>query len=167
MPEPYRLDAGQRHLCGRLGRAQDPPHAHAARRFGAGQRSRHRPQAPVEPELAQCSVTIEPLGRELARRGEDRERDREIEAGAFLPQPGRGEVDRDAPEGPLELGARHAATNPLACLVAGLVGEPHDRERGDASLQVRLDVDRPGLEPDDGVSEHSREHPSTLRAKPA
>ena len=29
---------------------------------------------------------------------------------------------------PLELGARHAAANPLACLVAGLVGQP-DRER--------------------------------------
>ena len=63
MPEPYRLDAGER-LCGRLGRAQilcTPCSVPSG-----GPAPRHRPQAPVEPELAQGSVTIEPLGRDLA-----------------------------------------------------------------------------------------------------
>ena len=43
----FRLDAGERHLCGRLGRAQDPLYAHTACRLRARQRSRHGPQAPV------------------------------------------------------------------------------------------------------------------------
>ena len=48
-----------------------------------------------------------------------------------------------------------------------LSGSPTIVNAGNASLQMRLDLDRPGLEPDDGVGERSREHTSTLRAKPA
>ena len=97
MPHRNRLDAGQRHLGARLGRAD------RARRGRRGARPRRR-RARRRPAAAgrRAPARRRPrgrrgAGRELPRRREHRERDREVEAGALLAQAGGREVDGDPP----------------------------------------------------------------------
>ena len=158
MPHGNRLDAAELRLAGRLGRAEDPLEAGAARALGDGERAAHRPDAPVEGELADGRMLGEPLGRNLPRRRQHRQRDREVEAGAFLAQPGRRKVDRDPLQRPLELRGADAAANAVLRLRAGPVGEPDDREAGQATVDVGLDLDPPRLEPDESVGDGAREH---------
>ena len=105
-------------------------------------------------------MSSKPIAGNLSRGGEDRERDRKIEARALLAQAGRREVDGDPPHRPLELGASDAAAHALLRLLAGAVGEPHDREAGHTALEVGLDLDTPGLEPDERVGDGARQHAS-------
>ena len=63
---------------------------------------------------------------------------------------------------PLELGRRDAAADPLLRLLAGAVGQPDDRERRRAALQVRLDLDAPRVEADERVGDGAGEHVATL-----
>jgi hypothetical protein len=109
-------------------------------------------------------VSDETVGRDLPGRREDRERDREIEAGPFLPQLGGSEVDRDPAARPLELGGGDPAPYPLLRLLAGAVGEPDDGERRDAQLEVRLDLHASRVEADEGVRDGAGEHVPTLAA---
>ena len=153
-----RLDAAELRLAGRLGRAENPLEAGAARTFGDGERAAHRPDAAVESELADGRMLGEPLDRNLPRRSQHRQRDREVEAGAFLAQPGRREVDRDPLQRPLELRRPDAAANAVLRLRAGAVGETDDREAGEATVDVRLDLDTPRLEADESVGDGAREH---------
>jgi hypothetical protein len=102
------------------------------------------------------------LGRHLPRGREDGQRDRQVEAGPFLPQPGRSEVHRDAPKRPLELRARDSAPHAFLRLLARLVGQADDGESRDAALQVRFHLHGPGLEADEGMGEGARKHALTL-----
>ena len=115
-------------------------------------------QPPVERELADRRVPGERARRQLPRGGEHRQRDRQVEARSLLAQVGRCEVDRDPAQRPLELGGRDAAADALLRLLAGAVGEPDDRERRHAALEVGLDLDAARIEADEGVGDGSREH---------
>src|SRR4029450_5398626 len=121
-------------------------------------RAAHRPDSPVERKLAERRMARETLGRQLAGRGEDRERDREVEAASLLPKTGRGKVHGDPPERPLELGARDPGAHALLRLLASLVRESDDCERWDAALQMSLDLDRPGVQADEGMSRGACQH---------
>ncbi len=134
----------------------------APRGLGRDDRSGNRPDAPVERELPERRVLAQPPDGNLLRRGQHRQRDRQVEARAFLAHVRGREVDRDAPQGPFELGARDPAADPLLRLLAGAVGQSDDRERRDAPLEMGLDLDRPGLEADQRMSGGAREHPSRL-----
>ena len=126
-----RLDAAELRLARRLGCAENPLEAGAPRTFRDGERAAHRPDATVESELADGCVLGEPLDRKLARCRQHRERDREVEAGALLAQPGRGKVDRDPLQRPLELRRPDAAANAVLGLRARPVGETRrSRSRG-------------------------------------
>ena len=160
MPHGHRLDAGERRLGRRLRRADDVRQPGSPGSLRDGERPRDRPDPPVERELADRRVLGEPLGRELPRRAEDRERDRQVEARALLAQRGGREIDGDpAVDRPLERGGDDAAADAVLRLLARAVGEPDDREPGDARLQVRLDLDLPRLEADERVRERASEHP--------
>jgi hypothetical protein len=98
------LDAGERGLRSRLGGADQARAACSPRALGNGDRPADGPHPPVEGQLAVRRVLREPLRGKLPRRGEDRERDREVEARALLAQPGRREVDGDAAARPEPLG---------------------------------------------------------------
>ena len=86
-------------------------------------------------------------------------------------QPRRREVDGEPAERPLELRARDAAPDPLLRFLASLVRESDDRERRDPALEMRLDFNGPGLEPDEsmggGARKHTSEGMSQKRAEPA
>jgi hypothetical protein len=99
----HRLDPGQRRLGRALRGAQESGQAGLPRALGRRKHTANRPQSPVQRELAYRRMATERLGRHLARRRQHRERDREVEPRAFLPQLGRREIDRDPAHGPLEL----------------------------------------------------------------
>ena len=156
----HRLDARERSLGRRLGRADDSRETGTPRSFGDGERARHRANPPVEAELADGGVVGEPLRRKLPGRTEHGERDRKVESRSFLAQCGRGEIDGDPPiERPVERGRDDAAANAVLRLLAGAVGETDDREARDPRLEMRLDVDLPRLEADERMSDRASEHP--------
>ncbi len=157
-----RLDPRERHLGARLGGADEPAEPRAASTLGGDQRSGYRSHAPVERELAEGGDAVECVARQLLRRGEHGERDRQVEPGAFLPEAGRCEVDRDPSHGELELGGGDAAPHPFLRLLARPVGEPDDREGGTGELQVRLDLDPARIETDERVGDRASEHAATL-----
>ena len=122
------------------------------------------PHATVQRELADRRVLGEPLGGNLPRGGEEGERDREVEPGAFLPESRRREVDGDPPvPRPLELRRHDAAADAVLRLLAGAVREPDDGEPGHAAVDVRLDLDLPRLEADERVGDRACEHPTQGR----
>jgi hypothetical protein len=75
----------------------------------------------------------------LSRGGEDAERDRQVEAPAFLAQLGRCEVDRDAPRWKLEARVHERRANAVAALLHFGVGKADDGERRQAVGEVHLD----------------------------
>ena len=119
-----------------------------------------RPHTAVERELADARVLEQAMRRELVRAGEDGERDRKVEARALFAKRGRSEVDRDPVRpGPGQHRVDDPGLHPVLRLLAGAVGEPDDRERGQIGRdEVRLDLDAPGLEPDDGRGEGAGDH---------
>jgi hypothetical protein len=166
MSHRHRLHAGERRLGRRVGRAEEPLEAHPARPLRHREDAADPPQAPVERELPDGRVLLERSARHLAGRRQDGEGDREVEAGSLLPQLGGSEIDGDPAPGELELGRRDPAAHAFARLLAGAVGEAHDRERRQAVLDVRLDLDPAGLEADERVRDRACEHVSTVRAQP-
>src|SRR5204862_546870 len=108
-------------------------------------------EPPAEHGLARAGRTRQ---EEVVAAGRgNRERDRQVEAGALLPQLGRREIDGDAAVGELQLGRGYPAPHALARFLARTVGEPDDREARQAVANVRLDVDAPRLEADQSMSE--------------
>ena len=152
------LDAGERRLRRRAGGAEQPLEPALARSFRGREHAADRPHAPVERELADGSVPCEPLARNLMRRSEHREGDRQVEAGAFLAQDRRREVHGDAMSRPLETRRSHAGAHTVLRLLARAVGEADDREAGKAALDVRLDLHPPRIEADESVGDRAREH---------
>ena len=134
VPHRDRLDAGERRLGRRLARAEHALEPHAPRALGDREHAADAAQAPVERELADGRVPVELVVRQLLRRREHRERDRQVVARALLAEAGRREVDGDAAARELQLGRGDAALDALARLV---------RTRGRAGRRSR----RPGCRP--------------------
>ena len=121
---------------------------------------RMRPSSASSPT---AGVLGEPLGRQLPRRSENRERDRKIESRSLLPQRRGREIDGDAPvERPLERRRHDAAPHAVLRFLAGAIREADDREARDAGLQVRLDLDPARLEADECVGHRACEHGPTV-----
>ncbi len=164
MPDRHRLDAGQRRLRRALPRAEQPLEPHPPRPFRHRQDTADPAEPSVQGELAHSRMPFELGVRHLPGGREDGESDREVEPGPLLPQLRGRQVDGDASAGELELRRQDSAADSLARLLAGTVGEPHDREGRDTVLDVRFDLDPAGLEPDERMGEGACEHASTLRA---
>ena len=152
------LDSAQLRLARRLGSAQNPLEPRAPRPFRDGERTAHGPDASVEGQLAHCRMLREPLDRKLPRRRQHRQCDREVEAGSFLPQTRGSEVDGDPFQRPLQLRGADAAADAVLGLGAGPIGQPDDGEPRKAAVDVRLHLDAPRLDADEGVGDGAREH---------
>lgn len=100
--------------------------------------------------------------RDLAGRGEQRERNRQVERGAFLLELSRRQVDGDAAVRPLQFSGANAAPDALLCFLNGTIRETDDRQRGSAALDVSLDLDPSRLEADKRKGDRTREHLSKL-----
>ena len=160
MAHGHRLDTRERDLRRRLRCAEharrDPSAARPPPTASAPPTGRRRPSSESSPRDA-CSAS---RSDDTCRGGgQDRERDREIEAGPLLAQARRSEVDRDAAAGPVPLGRGDPAAHALLRLLARTVGEPDDRERP-ARCRWRWASTSTlrGVEADEGVGDRAREH---------
>jgi hypothetical protein len=158
MAKRHRLDAGKSRLGRGAGGTQDPGQAGPARRLRKSERASNRPQPPVKGELADGGVLGEPVAWDLTGGGEDREGDREVEARALLAEPRRREIHSDPAHRPIELGRDDSAADALLRLLARAIGEADDCERGHGTLEVRLDLDPTGVEPDERMRDRPRQH---------
>ena len=154
----HRLDAAELRLARGLGRAEDPLETCAPCALRDGERATDGSDPAVERELPDGGMRRELVGGHLARGRQHGERDREVEAGALLAQPGRREVDRDPFQRPLELGRPDTAANSVLRLRARTVCETDDRKAGNAAVDVRLDLDPTRLQADERVGDGAREH---------
>ncbi len=162
-----RLDAGERDLRPRFRGTDEVSQPRTAGALRRDERPGHGPQATVQRQLTERGVPFQGRTRELVGRSKQRKRDRQVEAGAFLAQGGRGEIDRDAPHGrPLELGGGDPRADALLRLLAGAVGEPDDRERVDPPLQVCFDLDAARVDADECMRDGASEHVATLDDEP-
>ena len=158
MARGHGLDARESRLRRRLACAHQAPETGSSRSFGGGKHAGHRPQSPVERQLADRRMARQPVRRKLSRRGQDRERDREVEPRSLLAQGRRREVDRDPAHRPVELGGRDAAPDSMLRLLARAIGQAHDRKPGNAVLEVGLHLHFAGLEPYKGMGDRPSEH---------
>ena len=95
MPYGDGLDSSESDFRRRLGGAENSVEPGSPRSLRDRKRTGDRAYATVERELADRRVGGEPLGRKLARRREDGERDGKVEAGSLLAERRRCEIDRD------------------------------------------------------------------------
>ena len=115
----------------------------ASRRGDQRQHAGHRPQPAVERKLPQQRRSRQPVERrQLARGGEDPDRDRQVVAGAVLRQVGRSKVHGDAARGDLEPAVAQRAADPFARLLHGVPREADDGEAREAEGDVDLDARR-------------------------
>ena len=96
--------------------------------------------------------------RNLVRRLEKSQRNREIESRALLAKVGRCEVDDDAMPRPNELCGGDAATDAFLRLLASAVSKSDDREDRSTRLEERFDFDPSRVEPDERMGNRSGEH---------
>jgi nitroreductase len=161
------FDPCEHSLCGGIRGADQPRHPGALRRLRRDERTRDRPHAAVQGKLSERRVLCESFGRNLARRSQHGERDREVEPRPLLAQARRREIHRYPSKRPLELGARDAASNALLRLLASLVGQTDDGESRNTPLQVGFHLDRAGLQTDESMREGAREHKTKLERSDA
>ncbi len=163
MTHTHRLDSGKRRLGARIECADEPLEPCAPRALRDREHAADTPQPSVERELAAGCVLRQPVARNLPRRGQQRQRDRQVEARALLLQLGGREVDGRLVPGPLELGGLDAAAHALLRFLTGAIDEADECERRHAALDVRLDLDAPRLEADEGERDRARKHAKTVR----
>ena len=106
------------------------------------------------------STTVSSIARRVERpgRGEQAERDRQIERRARLAHVGRRQVDGDAVRRKLEAGVPDRRAHAVAALAHGRVGQPDHREVGQPERHVHFDVHRIGVDAEDGGAAQAGEH---------
>ncbi len=149
----------------RVGRAEQALDAEATCALGNREDAADPPQAAVERELPDRGGAVERAPRQLSRRRQHRQRDRQVEARPLLAQLRGREVDGDPAGREAQLRGGDARANALPRLLAGTVGEADDGEARDAVANVRLHVDPARLEADERMRDRACKHASTLRAK--
>ena len=144
----------------------------AAVGLGGGERRRKRAddrdQRPVERELAERDLRRHLVAGQDVHRGEDRERDRQVEVRALLRQVGRREVDGDPLRGKREAHRGHRGAHPLLGLGDRLVGQADEVEGGQAGGDRALHLDEPRLDALEchrvGARDHRHPDPNRPRA---
>ena len=136
-----RQDPQPRHQRGLRGvvRRQDQGARLAHRLAGHGQHPPHRPKLARQRQLADELMLVEPLRLDLARGDQDADRDRQIEATAFLGKIGRREIDGNAPLRKPESGGLQGGAYSVPRLAHLGVGKAHKAEGGQAVGQMCLD----------------------------
>ncbi len=123
------------------------PRAMAAQKSQAhAQRTPDRAQGAAERELAGKFVAGQRGAVDLAAGGQNAERNRQIEAPRLFGQIGRRQVDCDAlVVRPIEPGVQNGRAHPLARLLHLGIGQPHQRQAGQAVGQMHFHAHRQGV----------------------
>ena len=162
MPDRDRGDPRESGLAGGVGRAQETLGTEPPSTLCDGEDAADPAETAVERELADRGGALERAARELLRRCEERERDREVEAGSLLAQLGGRKIDRDPAGREAQLCRGDSRAHPLTRLLAGAIGEADDGEARDAVASVRLHVDPTRLEADERMRDRACKHASRL-----
>ena len=139
-------------------------------RLGRGHRHRQRPldrpHAAVEGQFAHDGEAVQLIGQQLAGRDQHAQRDRQIEAAGVLAQIGRGEVDDGAAgvAGVAEIG--QGTLDAMDALLDRHLRQADEDRLGQAGRGIHLDLDRHGVDADEGegveFGEHARAIPEPL-----
>ncbi len=135
------------HQCG-LGGARDRQHECAPATLCLqhhGERTADRTQLTGEGKFSRELVSVEIVLRNLARGGQNAERDGEVESPAFLGEIGRCEVDGDAAGGEIESGVLQRRAHAVARLAYLRLRQTDDREARQTVTQVHLDGHQGGF----------------------
>src|SRR5581483_10810497 len=166
-PEDGRAVAHHRGFGGVLARQDDPGVTTGAREQRAGQRALDALDATVERELAQNQVVAHALDAERAgARGQDAERNREVERRALLAGVSRREVDSNLAVRKVVARVFDRRLDPLLGLAHRALGQPHRLERWHAAGDVDLDFDREGIYAGKSAGQNAGWH-ARLRASAA
>ena len=106
------------------------------------QHAMHGAQFARKRELAEEFVLRERIARNAAVRGEDAERDRQIEAAAVLGQVGRREIDRDLALRIVELRVEDRGAHAIARFLDRGFGQTDDRSAGQPAGQMHFTGDQ-------------------------
>ncbi len=158
LPAPRRFRA--------LRRRADQPEPALGRVQRGEQHAGRRRDSRVEAQFADDEIVGERLGIDHAHRGEQTERDRQVEMRAFLGQIGGREIDHDPLGRQREPHRRDRPAHALAALANRLVAEPDHVEPRQAGDQLHLDLDRARLEPEIRHRGYARDHPLTPQQVP-
>ena len=150
--------ADNRRLTGIRRRQQDAREPFAPRRRRDRQDTARGVDRPVQRELAQQHEIGDVAALDDALRGEDAERDRQVERRASFPHIGRRQVDRDPVGGELEPGIPDRALDAVAALADAGVGQADHRERRQTERHVHFDVHRAGVDAKERRGPKAREH---------
>ena len=124
----------------------------------ARQDAGHRPDAPVQPQLADVRPVPFFLFGLFGQAAQNRRGDRQIKAGPLLAHAGRGQVDGNPPGRQTESGVFHRRPHPLLRLLY-LSGQISDQDkRGKALAHVRLHRYREALHTPDAKTVDFKKH---------
>ena len=138
----------------------------AARVQGDREHAPHRPDAPVERELAHHERAVQAPGLHEPGGAEDAHRHRQVEGRTFLAELRRGEVHGDAVDRELEPHVADRGPYPVTALADGGVGQAHGGEGRQPRGHVHLDEDGGGLDPGQRRGAHAREHGPSVGIPP-
>ena len=143
------LDAFDDARFGRiLRRQQQASESQPPRRDGNRQHAANRVDRAVQRQFADDHGVVNRLAGQWAGRGEQAQRDRQVERRPGLPHVGRREVDGDAMVGEVEAGVANRGSDAVPALAHGRIGQPDHGEVGEPERNVDLDVDRIRLDPE-------------------
>ena len=132
--------ASQRGLRGVVGgHRQGPPSTDRGQ--GRRQHPANRAQFAAQAQLGVEFHALGGLDRELARGGQNTQRDRQVEAAALLGQVRRCQVDRDPPGREFETGIDQCGADPVLALLDRGFRQSNDRQAGQPASQVDFDTD--------------------------
>lgn len=160
-------DASVARQCG-FGSVLRRQHKRAAA-GGEGHRKRpaHRAKLTCQRQFADELMAFQRPGGELAARGKDPERDRQVEPARVLGQVGRRKIDRDAARGKLESGVVERCANAVLGFANFGIRQADDGERGQSRAEVNLDSDFRCADSDERAAPHNGERHGFSRARRA
>src|SRR5215207_8488009 len=140
----------------------------SAGRAGSGvERSADRSQVSTQRELAGKRIALELLDGHLSARGEEADRDRQVEARPRLAHVRGGEVDRQPLLRELQPGVEERRADALTRLAERAVRQPDEHERRESLAEVDLHGDLLRAHPLEGERGHCCEHPAIVSGRDA
>ena len=139
-------------------REQQPAAARVACRDGHREGAADRPEVAFQTDLAHHHEAVEGLVRQLAAGGEHAQRDGQVQPGAGFLNVSRGQIDGDATKREGISRIRQGGPDPFTALTYRAVREAYGSERGQAGADVDLDIDRIGIDAQNGSRPHAGKH---------
>ena len=114
------------------------------------QHAGHRVDPAIQRQLAERGIAGQFLARQDIHRGQDRQRDGQVEMAAFLGDVGRRQIHQHALRRQRQAEAGQRRAHPLPAFAHRLVGQADDQEGRQAGGDLHLHLDRLGVDAGEG-----------------